>query len=248
MTRTWTKREDYEPDITIVTTLFDGRNTSVPHTVGVYTTDWVDKLYRGIARNYSGKFDFICLGDQNYKFQEPIKSVRLSESVDEYGWMCMVDMYRPDLCTGRRFTAGLDTIITGPLDDILNHKTKIGLCSDPITPELVCNAVTLASPGFCEEMWKMYQWKKKDWLRECLLSLEVKDTNKVVKVPSEMDVLRRYYNDAERLDQTFPLKILSYKMSVQHERRLIETASIVYFHGVPKPHRLNEKWIEVHWR
>ena len=63
MTKTWTKREDYEPDITIVTALFDGRQTSVPHTVGVYTPSWVDKLYRGFARNYSGKFDFICLTD-----------------------------------------------------------------------------------------------------------------------------------------------------------------------------------------
>ena len=26
MTRTWTKREDYEPEITVVTVLFDGRN------------------------------------------------------------------------------------------------------------------------------------------------------------------------------------------------------------------------------
>ena len=248
MTKTWTNREDYDPDITIVTTLFDGRNTSVPHTVGVYTPEWVDKLYRGIARNYSGTFDFICLTDKNYKFKEPIKNVRLTESVDEYGWMCMVDMYRPGLCKGQRFTAGLDTIITGPLDDILNHKTKIALCTDPIYPELVCNAVTSASPEFCEEMWKMYQWKKKDWLRECLLSLEVKDTNKVVIVPSEMDVLRRYYNDSEKLDVIFPFRILSYKISINHDRRLLGTSSIVYFHGTPKPHELNEPWIQAHWR
>ena len=51
----WKNREDYEPDITIVTALFNGFNTLVPQTksyVGIYTTEWVEKLYRGIARNY----------------------------------------------------------------------------------------------------------------------------------------------------------------------------------------------------
>ena len=129
MTKTWTKREDYEPDITIVTVLFDGRMTSVPHTVGVYDASWVDKLYRGFARNYSGTFDFICLTDMNYKFAEPIRNIRLSVSVDQYGWMCLVDQYRPGLCKGQRFTVGLDTIITGSVDEILNYKTKIGLCT-----------------------------------------------------------------------------------------------------------------------
>ena len=33
--KTWGKREAYTPDITIVTALFDGRMTGVPHTTGV---------------------------------------------------------------------------------------------------------------------------------------------------------------------------------------------------------------------
>ena len=51
----WKNREDYEPDITIVTALFNGINTQVQQTksyVGIYTTEWVEKLYRGVARNY----------------------------------------------------------------------------------------------------------------------------------------------------------------------------------------------------
>lgn len=252
MTRTWTKREDYEPDITIVAALFDGRMTSVPHTVGVYDASWVDKLYRGFARNYSGTFDFICLTDKNYKFQEPIRSERLSVSVDQYGWMCLVDMYRPGLCKGQRFTVGLDTIITGPVDDILHYKTKIGLCTDPTYPQLVCNAVTSATPEFCEEMWKLFEWKKTAWINECQLSLiavHEDKTSKIIKVPSEMDVLRRYYNDSDRLDAIFPYRIQSYKKHIVPDRRLLETASIVYFHGTPKPHEiLDERWVQEHWK
>ena len=64
MEKTWKNRTDYEPEITIVTALFNGFQTLVPQVkqyVGVYTTEWVDKLYRGIARNYNGPFGFICL-------------------------------------------------------------------------------------------------------------------------------------------------------------------------------------------
>ena len=74
----WKNREEYEPDITIVTALFNGFNTLVPQDkkyVGIYTTEWVDKLYRGIARNYNGPFRFICLGDQNYRFRKIPKHI-----------------------------------------------------------------------------------------------------------------------------------------------------------------------------
>jgi len=249
MTKTWTKREDYEPDITIVTALFDGRQTSVPHTVGVYTPSWVDKLYRGFARNYTGTFDFICLTDKNYVFEEPIRSIRFSMSVDQYGWLCMADVYRPDLCKGQRFTVGLDTIITGPVDDILNYKTKIGLCTDPFTPHLVCNAVTSASPEFCEEYWKLWEWNKTDWLTKCKMKFNNERTHREVKAPSEMVVLRTYYNNAEKLDVKFPYYILSYKKHIRDDPGMLDTASIVYFHGKPKPHQIgHEEWVQKNWR
>ena len=58
----------------------------------------------------------------NYKFEESnIQLVRFERSVDQYGWMSLMEWYRPDLCTGNRCTIGLDTIITGPLDDIFNY-------------------------------------------------------------------------------------------------------------------------------
>ena len=80
----WKPRESYDTNITIVTALFNGQQTGIPHSVGIYTPEWVDKLYRGVARNYSGPFNFICLTEKNYDFVEPIKQVRFSRSVDQY--------------------------------------------------------------------------------------------------------------------------------------------------------------------
>ena len=247
---TWKSRDEYVWDsgpITIITTLFDGRMTSVPHSVGIYDESWVDKLYRGIERHYTKPFRFVCLTDKNYTFSEPIIQERLSMSVDNYGWLCLIDMYRPELCSGRRFTIGLDTILTGTLDEILAHETKIGLCTDPFTPQWVCNAVTIANAEFCNEYWDLWSDKNKEMLAN----------SRFFGAPSEMAVLRQYYNDVERLDVTFPGQILSYKANVvgvgkqnyMHPTQLqLDGSSIVYFHGDPKPNTItHQKWVQENW-
>ena len=75
--------------------------------------------------------------------------------------------------------------------------------------------------------------------------------------PSEMAVLRQYYNDVERLDVTFPGQILSYKANVvgvgkqnyMHPTQLqLDGSSIVYFHGDPKPNTItHQKWVQENW-
>ena len=234
----WKNRDAYVPDITIVVALFDGRQTSVPHSVGIYDTEWVDKLYRGIARNYTGQFDFVCLTEKRYDFNEPIKQVRFSRSVDQYGWMSLMEWYRPDICIGNRVTMGLDTIITGPLDDIFNWEGKAAVCQDPFQPTEICNAMTLVTPAFCDEIWNYWLDNEEKVLRECRL----------FDAPSEMVLLRQLYSASPRIDTFFPGRIVSYKAHIQPLIVPIEQTSVVYFHGTPKPHELTEDWVKVHWR
>jgi len=241
--KNWDCRELYEPDVTVVTALFDGRQTGIPHTVGVYTPEWVDRLYRGISRNYDGKFNFICLTDQNYQFKEPIEAVRFKRSVDQYGWMSLMEMYRPDLCTGKRFTIGLDTIITGSINDIFDYDAKIALCQDPIFPETVCNAVTICNDDFCEEFWNLWTGDEYNILQ----------TNKLnigggPPASSEMVLLRNSYGDSPRLDTIFKGKILSYKVHIINHTERLKDSSIIYFHGSPKPHQIMEqRWVKENW-
>ena len=260
--REWGSRETYKP-VTIVTALFDGRQTDVPHSTGIYNTTYVEKLYRGIKRNLTIPFEFICLVDQNYNFEEDIKAVRFKRSVDQYGWMSLMEMYRPDLCEGIRFTIGLDTIITGPIDDIVTSSvSKFAACTDPMYPKQICNAVTLSTPEFCEEFWGMWEGNETKLIPESKLILE-----NVAPVPSEMVLMRKYYGDSPCIDKVFPHRILSYKVHVVenerpverlkgesitiYERRLalINQSSIVYFHGYPKPHQIiHERWVQENWK
>ena len=238
MTKTWAKREAYNPHITIVTALFDGHWTGVPHSVGIYDESWVDKLYRGIERNLTIPFEFICLTEKTRRFLEPIKQVRFSRSVDQYGWMSLMEWYRPDLCTGNRCTIGLDTIITGPLDDIFNYKPeKVALCTDPYHPHLICNAITLSTPAFAEEIWNIWLNNEQKILTECTL----------FGAPSEMVLLRKLYGNSPRIDDMFPGRIVSYKVNIVPMNIAVEDTSIIYFHGEPKPHLLQDSWVGRHW-
>ena len=91
----------------------------------------------------------------------------------------------------------------------------------------------------------MWEWKKASWLRECQLKLN--DNGREIRAPSEMEVLRRYYSDSERLDFRFPSRIISYKKDIEHSPAIVEGSSIVYFHGYPKPHQVDAEWIRRHW-
>ena len=256
----WGSREAYKP--TIVTALFDGRQTGVPHTTGVYDTAYVEKLYRGFKRNLTIPFDFICLVDKNYIFQEDIKPVRFKRSVDQYGWMSLMEMYRPEICEGIRLTVGLDTIVTGPMDDILQAQvSKFAVCTDPMYPDQICNAITLSTPEFCEEFWGMWEGNEAKLIPESKLILE-----NVAPAPSEMVLMRKYYGNSPCIDKIFPNKILSYKVHVKeneypiedletgpHHRyeyrlELIYKSSIIYFHGWPKPHNIaQQRWVQENW-
>ena len=260
--KTWGKREAYTPDITIVTALFDGRMTGVPHTTGVYDAAYVEKLYRGFQRNLTIPFGFICLVDKNYIFQEDIRAVRFKRSVDQYGWMSLMEMYRPELCTGNRFTVGLDTIITGSIDDIVTAKVlKLAVCTDPMVKDKICNAVTLSTPEFCEEFWGMWEGNEAKLMPENKLEF-----NNLPPASSEMVLLRNHYGNSPCIDKVFPNRILSYKVHVkqgelplnilecesininQYRLELIDQSSIIYFHGWPKPHHLAEqRWVQENW-
>jgi hypothetical protein len=241
---TWHDRLIYEPEVTVVVALFDGRNAPIPHSVGIYDESWVDKLYRGVARNYKGYFDFVCLTDRNYIFSENIKQIRFDRSVDQYGWMSLMEWYHPKVCNTRRVTMGIDTIITGPLDDIFNcdlEDYKLGVCQDPIFPDDICNAMTIAEPSFCKEFWDYWIENEKIIMRDDEIFAVAAGS------PSEMVLLRSLYSDSPRLDTIFPGRILSYKAHIRDHWHRVADASIIYFHGTPKPHQVNEKWVRENW-
>jgi hypothetical protein len=134
---------------------------------------------------------------------------------------------------------GLDTVIMSNIDDILSFPLDVGLITDPmsgigiIQENEVCNAISIVSDKSSNYIWNVWT-NKRDWvLKHCRLA--------PWNTPSELVMMRKLFNadgKVPRIDIGFPDRILSYKMHICANPKLLETASIVYFHGKPKLHQL----------
>tara|TARA_Y100000593_G_scaffold56386_1_gene105174 strand:- start:4176 stop:4907 length:732 start_codon:yes stop_codon:yes gene_type:complete len=228
--------------ITFITALFDGEKLRIPHSTKIYDGTWVDKLYRGIQRYYDGNFELVCLVDREYDdIKEPVRQIKFLEM--GRGWICIIEKYRPDITWGKRFTLGLDTVITGDLNKICSFEKPMGMISDPLEYNKVCNGITIASKKASNNIWDIWE-NNKEWVYKNFTMFD--------NVPSEMLLLRKlfdYNGQCPRLDKIYPNTIVSYKCQyvpyiekcnfedVDYLEK-IKNISIVYFHGNPKPNDL----------
>ena len=225
--------------IDFVCVLFNGQDTSLPdYSRGAgYSTEWVDRLYRGIYRQMPIKdWSLICLTDQRYKFKEPIKQI----SLDRPGlaWGSIMEAFRPDLTSRRRMIVGLDTLFVGSLADILSYDGDCGLLRDPYHPNTICNGIGIFSPSMCVELWDEWTRNFSTWKKRSVYNGQL----------SEMAFLRAVVGDTcNLLDQIYPEQIQSYKVHWKPEKMSRERARIVYFHGRPKMHEILDQELLKFW-
>jgi hypothetical protein len=224
--------------ITYVCVLFAG-NDSVPHYSRVYDASWVDKLYRGVDRNTECDIDFVCLTDRWTDFDEYVNIRQLQLKDTPGSWASMCEAWRPGVAFNRICVLGLDTIITGPIDEIVDTDCDIGLLHDPYSPAQVSNCVGIYSRAACNRLWQNWIENQGKWKTDALYNGCI----------SEMEFLRKAVgiNGATMLDDVHPGQIVSYKAHVVDHPKALERARIVYFHGKPKPHQVEDEWIKQHW-
>lgn len=184
-----------------------------------YDESWVEKLYRGFARNLNIPFRFVLFTDRKREFSEPIEQEWLSTTEPNYG--CFTEPYR---LNEPMILVGLDTVITGSLYHLANYclrtDVEIALPRDPYARERACNGVALVPAG---QKNVFEEWRGEN----------------------DMDWIRTKPHDF--IDDLFPGQVQSYKGFVRDQG--LNGARICYFHGVPKPHELPDvPWIAEHWR
>jgi hypothetical protein len=202
-----------------------------------YSPAWVDRLVAGIERNSIQRNNFYCLVDnENYQFRENVKPILLS-SVKKEGWSPMMECFRPEICSGRRMVFGLDTIITGSIEHILNWEKEgeCGLLDDPYVKGKTCNGIGIYDESIVNRFWHM--WTERD-------RLFPNDELYYEGAISEMAFLRIVAREATRLNRIFPEEIQSYKAHWRVNKQKRRNARIVYFHGNPKPPYVERELLE----
>jgi hypothetical protein len=184
----------------------------------MYDESWVDKLYRGFERNLEQPFRFVCWTDRGRDSAEPIEWRILSNKTPDY-----TSCIEPYSMNVPMILVGLDTIVTGNCDDLADYCLTSGTLAvprDPIHQWTVCNGVGLVPAG------KRYLWDDYD--------------GKL----SDMEWIASQYPAV--IDDIFPGQVRSYRCDVMQNG--LGDCRIVYFHGLKKPHEIDELWVKEHWR
>lgn len=206
-----------------------------------YSHEYVDKLFRGIQRNTSKEFSFVCYTDNCRYIKEPNIYVKpLPYTTGD--WYTKIGLYNKNLHdeNDQIFYFDLDTVITGNLDDIFSYKGDFILLRDFYRKEGFGSGLMSWRPTSVDHLWKNYPrgYKARN---------------------GDQGWCEEQYPTADIWQKEFPEKVISYKVHIKNKGKLknpnytnypgsLDTASIVCFHGKPDPHEIKEKWMQEHWK
>lgn len=186
MTTLWPEHQG-EPVLTVAT-LFWQANEKGQRFSSMYDESWVEKLYRGFARNLTVPFRFVCYTDRPRSFIEPIGQRQIKSERPGYA-----DCIQPYEIEGPMILVGLDTIVCGDCDGLADYcvdADRIALPRDPYNLAQACNGVALIPPG----------WTK--------IGREHRGEN-------DMEWVRRFPH--AYLDDAFPGQVVSFKGHVEKQ-------------------------------
>lgn len=205
--------------ITIATLLWSPTTTSF-HYSRCYTEEWVDKLYRGFARNLTRPMRFVCFADKLRTFKEPIEQVLIDGEPD---YSSCIQPYKLNV---PMILVGLDTIVTGNCDELADYcfyGDRVAVPIDPFYPDKLCDGVHLVPAGMKARMYDAH------------------------KGENDMEWVRAQADQMAVIDRLFPGQVRSFKGFV--EKHGLDDTRIVFFHGEKKAHELGHiGWIERAWR
>lgn len=123
--------------MTFGTTLY--KSNGVPPWSRCYGPRWVDRLYRGIARNFKEPFRFVCLTDELYAFEEDAIE---QQSLKHTNWQTTC-LQLHGIKADRLCLMGLDTIVVGDITHLAEYTGELAVPRDPYRKHAPCNGVVL---------------------------------------------------------------------------------------------------------
>lgn len=207
------------PPLITVATLLWQPNAASRDFSRMYDESWVEKLYRGFARNLTIPFEFVCFTDKPRAFaHHRIKQQQIKAERPDYS--TCIEPYRLGV---PMILVGLDTIVTGEIRHLAEYcltADTIALPRDPYHPSRACNGVALVPAGMQHIALNHRGENDMEWLR-CWPHVFI--------------------------DDLWPGHVVSYKGYA--ERHGLGNTRVCYFHGQEKPHQLpGVGWIAEHWR
>lgn len=205
-------------------------------TGGVYTSDYVNALANGLRKYSTIDFELACITDNAQGFNNKIDKV-IPFKHDYPKWWGKIELFRPDLFSDNRvFFLDLDTIIIKNIDDILKLDVSFAGLRDFYHMDTLGSGLLAWKPS--EEIHNIY---KKFTIQ----------SNSIINSYPQGD--QRWINENVRNINYFqdivPNKIVSFKKNClkQSVISIPNNASIICFHGIPRPHMVDDPIIRNYW-
>ncbi len=184
--------------------------------------EYIDKLRAGVARHLKQAHVFTVLRPYEGEHHNGLSG--LSDRALSVGTWPKIELFRPGRFEGRVIYLDLDSVIVGPLDGLVAHK----------------GAVHLVDWG----------WKRNVHAGGCLVWDSGDETSRIwdsftAAVPGVFENDQEWMTTLRIWNRLPPQWVRSYRYHCK--AGIPEGASIVAFHGQPKPHEL-DGWVAEHWR
>lgn len=193
---------------------------SVLRSGGDFTPEYVDRLRRGVWQHMSGA-RFVCLSDT-----DDVPCERIPLETDWPGYWAKLELFRPGLFDGKVLYLDLDTVITGSLQAVAAYPHTFTVATNWYHLDCINSAAMAWSgdwsflfTGFSRSLMKHYPHATRRGGDQGYIT----------------DQLAANGRGVERFDDLFPGEFVSYKAHELWQRR---NASVVLFHGRPRPHEV----------
>lgn len=188
-----------------------------------YVNNLFDAVRRHVRRDVH--YSFICFTDDATGLHEEI-SVRPMPA-NLVGWDNKIALFKPGLFEDgeRVIFFDLDTLILGDLDALLAYKGSLGTLRDFWRPEGLGPAVIAWEAGKHTDIWTRYAGEQ--------------------LTRGDQEWLERYWKP-DLLQDLMPGFFASYKTHCNPYPP--KEASVICFHGHPRPHECTQKWVQESWK
>lgn len=197
-----------------------------------YGAEYVNILFDMIRRNLPDGTPgrFICFTDDPSGLSEGIETRPIPSDLKT--WWAKLYLFAPGvLPEGERVLYfDLDTVITGPLDRLLEYSGEFAMLRDPFKADWWNSGIMAWRGGIYSHIWS-------DWIAAGMPEIEGGDQIWIKQCLKTTDFLQDLY----------PERFKSFKLDCFDGKPPRKTM-VVYFHGEPKPHNCGAEWVEMIWK
>lgn len=197
-----------------------------------YVNNLYDMVMRNLPRGYLGRF--VCLTDDPTGLDSGITTMTLPSDLE--GWYGKLYLFKPGLFKdGERVVfLDLDTLIIGNLDEVLAYEGDFATLRDFFVPERVGPAVMMWEAGKASAIWE--KWEEAGKPR-----LPMGDLEWINGLDGGAFAV-----SADKLQDLYPKAFVSYKKDCRIAPP--KGARVVCFHGIPRPHEVDDEWVRMCWK